>query len=106
MFKKKIIISITIFVTFLVITSAIKNKTRLIEKNISNLKVLINCVDETSQRHNFTHIFTKMRQTKNNFFPHLFGYRAGADNVIHLNCGLETCTQKIVMTFTIMQCEN
>jgi hypothetical protein len=43
MFKTKIIISITIFVTFLIITSAIKNKTRIIEKNISNLnsKILI-----------------------------------------------------------------
>ena len=37
MFKKKIIISITIFVTFLVVTSTIKNKTRIIEKKISNL---------------------------------------------------------------------
>ena len=47
MFKKKIIISITIFVTFLVITSAIKNKTRLIEKNISNLNVEI--LDKTKK---------------------------------------------------------
>ena len=37
MFKTKIIISITIFVTFLVITSIIKNQTRIIEKQISNL---------------------------------------------------------------------
>ena len=43
MFKKKIIISISIFVSFLVITSAIKNKTRIIEKNILSLneKILI-----------------------------------------------------------------
>ena len=41
MFKKKIIISITIFITFLVVTSTIKNKTRIIEKNISNLNVEI-----------------------------------------------------------------
>ncbi len=41
MFKTKIIISITIFVTFLIITSAIKNKTRIIEKNISNLNAKI-----------------------------------------------------------------
>ena len=32
MFKAKLTISITIFVTFLVATSAIKNETRLIEK--------------------------------------------------------------------------
>lgn len=37
MFKTKIIISITIFVGFLVITSIIKNQTRIIEKQISNL---------------------------------------------------------------------
>ena len=37
MFKTKIIISITIFAIFLVLTSTIKNKTRIIEKNISNL---------------------------------------------------------------------
>ena len=43
MFKTKIIISITVFVIFLVVTSAIKNKTRIIEKNISSLnaKILI-----------------------------------------------------------------
>ena len=43
MFKTKFIISITIFVTFLIITSAIKNKTRVIEKQILNLnaKILI-----------------------------------------------------------------
>ena len=32
MFKTKIIISISIFAIFLVLTSAIKNKTRVIEK--------------------------------------------------------------------------
>ena len=41
MFKTKLIISITIFVTFLIITSAIKNKTREIEKQISNLNTEI-----------------------------------------------------------------
>ncbi len=43
MFRTKFIISITIFVTFLIITSAIKNKTRVIEKQILNLnaKILI-----------------------------------------------------------------
>ena len=41
MFKKKIIISILIFTTFLVVTSTIKNKTKIIEKNISNLNVEI-----------------------------------------------------------------
>ena len=43
MFKLKFIISITIFFTFLVITSIIKNKTRILEKHIFNLnsKILI-----------------------------------------------------------------
>ena len=38
MFKTKFIISICLFVSFLVITSAIKNETRLIEKNIKSKK--------------------------------------------------------------------
>ena len=37
MFKTKIIISVTIFAFFLVLTSTVKNKTRIIEKNISHL---------------------------------------------------------------------
>ena len=41
MFKTKIIISVTIFVSFLIITSALKNETRIIEKNITNLNVKI-----------------------------------------------------------------
>ena len=40
MFKTKFIISISVFVTFLLITSVIKNKTRITEKNISNLKII------------------------------------------------------------------
>jgi len=41
MFKTKFIISISVFVTFLLVTSAIKNKTRITEKKISNLKKVI-----------------------------------------------------------------
>ena len=37
MFKTKFLISSIIFVSLLIITSAIKNKTRVIEKKISNL---------------------------------------------------------------------
>ena len=37
MFKTKLIISTSIFITLLIITSAIKNKTRVIEKKISQL---------------------------------------------------------------------
>ena len=37
MFKSKIIISTVIFLFFLIITSIIKNKTRIIEKKINNL---------------------------------------------------------------------
>jgi len=37
MFKMKLIISATVFISFLIITSTIKNKTRVIEKNILNL---------------------------------------------------------------------
>ena len=41
MFKTKFIISTTIVITFLIITSIIKNKTRILEKQISNLQKLI-----------------------------------------------------------------
>ena len=41
MFKTKLIISISIFVTFLIITSVIKNKTRILEKEITNLNLKI-----------------------------------------------------------------
>ena len=38
MFNAKFIVSITIFIIFLVLTSAVKNKTRVIEKQIAILK--------------------------------------------------------------------
>ena len=41
MINKKLIISITIFSVLLFFTSIIKNKTRIIEKNISNNKIKI-----------------------------------------------------------------
>ena len=47
MFKTKIIISITVFAILLVLTSTIKNKTRIIEKNISNLNVKISLISKS-----------------------------------------------------------
>ena len=41
MFNRKFIISISIFLFLLIITSFIKNETRAIEKNISNLNVKV-----------------------------------------------------------------
>ncbi len=41
MFKSKFIISISIFVSLLIITSALKNKTRILEKQITNLNINI-----------------------------------------------------------------
>ena len=41
MFKMKFIITITVFISFLLVTSTIKNKTRVIEKNILNLSTKI-----------------------------------------------------------------
>jgi len=41
MFKMKFIIASSIFISFLLVTSIIKNKTRVIEKNISNLNKII-----------------------------------------------------------------
>ena len=37
MFKTKIVVSISLFIAFLLITSAINNKTRILEKQIVNL---------------------------------------------------------------------
>ena len=51
MFKMKFIISTSLFISFLLFTSTIKNKTRVIEKNISNLNTKIffksNDINET-----------------------------------------------------------
>ena len=41
MFKMKFIIASSIFISFLLVTSIIKNKTRAIEKNIINLSKII-----------------------------------------------------------------
>ena len=41
MFKMKFIIALSVFISLLVVTSTIKNKTRVIEKNISNLSKII-----------------------------------------------------------------
>ena len=41
MFRTKLIISFAMFVSFLLITSALKNKTRIIEKQISKLDNVI-----------------------------------------------------------------
>ena len=41
MFKMKFIISSSIFISFLLVTSIVKNKTRVIEKNISNLSKIV-----------------------------------------------------------------
>ena len=37
MFKSKFIISLTVFITFLIFTSALNNETRILEKKINNL---------------------------------------------------------------------
>ena len=41
MFNPRFIVAISIFISFLVITSAVKNKTRILEKQISNLNTKI-----------------------------------------------------------------
>jgi hypothetical protein len=41
MFNTKFIISTTIFITLLIVTSAVKNKTRILEKKIKNLNFKI-----------------------------------------------------------------
>ncbi len=41
MFNPRFIVAISIFISFLVITSAVKNKTRILEKQITNLNTKI-----------------------------------------------------------------
>ena len=41
MFKMKFIITLSIFISLLLVTSTIKNKTRVLEKNISNFNLKI-----------------------------------------------------------------
>ena len=41
MFNSKFIVSATIFITLLIVTSTIKNKTRILEKKITNLNIKI-----------------------------------------------------------------
>ena len=58
MFKMKYIISISIFISFLIVTSTIKNKTRIIEKNISNLttKIFIKTSDINEAQLDFEYL--------------------------------------------------
>ncbi len=46
MFKTKFLISTVIFVFFLIVTSIVKNKTRIIEKKISELNIKISNKDK------------------------------------------------------------
>ncbi len=46
MFKTRFIISSIVFIIFLIITSTIKNKTRIIEKQIFNLNTTISSLEQ------------------------------------------------------------
>ena len=48
MFKSKTILSIVIFTTLLILTSFVKNQTRLIEKNISKLTEKTNKLEKNT----------------------------------------------------------
>ena len=58
MFKMKFIIALSVFISFLIITSTIKNKTRVIEKNISNLttKIFIKTSDLNEAQLDFDYL--------------------------------------------------
>ena len=58
MFKMKFIITLLVFISFLLITSTIKNKTRVIEKNISNLttKIFIKTSDINETQLDFDYL--------------------------------------------------
>ena len=57
MFKTKFIISSIIFISFLVITSIIKNKTRILEKKISNLNIKYLIKKKILMKHNLIFLF-------------------------------------------------
>ena len=58
MFKMKFIIALSVFISFLIVTSTIKNKTRVIEKNISNLttKIFIKTTDINETQLDFDYL--------------------------------------------------
>ena len=58
MFKMKFIIALSVFISFLIVTSTIKNKTRVIEKNISNLttKIFIKTSDINEAQLDFDYL--------------------------------------------------
>ena len=58
MFKMKFIIVLSVFISFLLFTSTIKNKTRVIEKNISNLttKIFIKTSDINETQLDFDYL--------------------------------------------------
>ena len=58
MFKMKFIIALSVFISFLIVTSTIKNKTRVIEKNISNLttKIFIKTSDINEAQLDFEYL--------------------------------------------------
>ena len=58
MFKMKFIIALSVFISFLLVTSTIKNKTRVIEKNISNLttKIFIKTSDINEAQLDFEYL--------------------------------------------------
>ena len=58
MFKMKFIIALSVFISFLIVTSTIKNKTLVIEKNISNLntKIFIKTSDINESQLDFDYL--------------------------------------------------
>ena len=58
MFKMKFIIALSILISFLLVTSTIKNKTRVIEKNILNLttKIFIKTSDINEAQLDFEYL--------------------------------------------------
>ena len=58
MFKMKFIIALSVFISFLIVTSTIKNKTRVIEKNILNLttKIFIKTSDINEAQLDFEYL--------------------------------------------------
>ena len=78
MFKMKFIITLSVFISFLLVTSTIKNKTRVIEKNISNLttKIFIKTKDFNEAQLDFHYLTSPAEIEKrlsiigfNNYLP-------------------------------------
>jgi len=87
MFKTKFIITTSLFIVFLLITSFIKNKTRILEKKISNLntKILIKKKDVNETQLDFHYLTSPSEIEKKIKIIGLKNYQPISYSKIYLN---------------------